>query len=80
MDLLVRLRISPYEDRLLSLSSLIDSSALINSRRKAELHRKQNFAKNLHENITKIFGNAWKIFRIVKNCQKTVKNVFNSYS
>ena len=42
------------------------------------------FYENLNNNIPKIFGNASKsfleIFRVVKSCQKTEKNVFNSYS
>ena len=74
------LRIFPYENRLLSSNSLTDSNALIKTRRKAEVHRKQYFEKTCIKIFRKVSEMLEKIFGIVKNCQKTVKNVFNSHS
>ena len=39
------LRVSPYKDQLLSSSSLTDTNALRNTRRKAEAHQEQYFTK-----------------------------------
>ena len=57
------LRISSYEDLLLSSSSLTDSNTLINTWRKAELQRKQYFAKTCIKTVRKFSEMLGKMFK-----------------
>ena len=54
--------IFPYENWLLSPSSLTDLKALINTRRKAKVHRKQYFAKTCIRTFRKFSEMLGKIF------------------